>query len=290
MKKEVSVTGVDNSRYDDQGIAFIWMWSVFCMFHVARRISETDLSNPGVLYISATLFSLVSILKPRLILPFTISVLLGIFATLESLPVVSNHTFMRIFLMAGMLLSLLYVFVQKKHIKHVSPGDIFASFAPFGKAMLAIMYFYGVFHKLNTDFLNPETSCAVKLWELYPLPFSLADALWTQYTAIYAALIIETAIIIMLFIPRFKYAGLLLGLVFHFILGINGYRFFVAFSSMTFSLNFLFLSADFLSRFRRGSVGTVLLRRWWRYPALVLGMLTLYGVVLMLGLDRVATS
>ena len=27
--------------------------------------------------------------------------------------------------------------------------------------LLAIMYFYGIFHKINTDFLNPQVSCAV---------------------------------------------------------------------------------------------------------------------------------
>ncbi len=141
-----------------------------------------------------------------------------------------------------------------------------------------------MFHKLNTDFLNPETSCAVKLWELYPLPFGLADALWTHYIAIYAALIIETAIIVMLFIPRLKYVGLVLGLGFHFILGLNGYRFFVAFSSMTFSLHFLFLSADFVSRFQKGKAGIVLSKNWWNYPALVLGLLALYGGILALDL------
>ncbi len=275
---------VDNSQYDDQGTAFIWMWSVFCLFHLARRISETGMSNPGTLYILATLFSLIAILKPRLILPFIISVLLGFAATLQTMPIVSNHTLMRIFLMTGMLISFLYVFVQQRNITRITAGDFYASFAPYGKAMLAIMYFYGVFHKLNTDFLNPETSCAVTLWELYPLPFGLADALWTHYIAIYAALIVETAIIVMLFIPRLKYAGLLLGVVFHFILGINGYRFFVGFSSMTFSLHFLFLSADFVSRFQKGRAGIFLSKNSWNYPILVLGMLVLYGGILALDL------
>ncbi len=275
---------VDNSQYDDQGTVFIWMWSVFCMFHVARRISESGSTDPGILYILATLFSLIAILKPRPIPAFIISVLLGFAATLGTIPINSNHTFMRIFLMAGMLFSFLYVFVQQRPIMRITPGDFYASFAPYGKAMLAIMYFYGVFHKLNTDFLNPETSCAVKLWELYPLPFGLADALWAHYIAIYSALIIEAAIIIMLFIPRFKYAGLLLGLLFHFILGLNGYRFFVGFSSMTFSLHFLFLSADFISRFKKGRAGTFFTKNRWNYPGFVLGLLALYGAILTLDL------
>lgn len=284
MKAMFQRKQIDNSHFDDQGTAFIWMWSVFCMFHLTRRIFEIDFDNPGLLYILATLFSLLAILKPRLMYPFVISVVLGLLATLGTMPIGSNHTLMRIVLMTGMVFSFLYVFVQQRHILHIRAGDFYASFAPFGKAMLAIMYFYGVFHKLNTDFLDPSTSCAVKLWELYPLPFGLADALWTHYIAIYAALIIETAIIVMLFIPHLKYAGLLLGLAFHFILGINGYRFFVAFSSMTFSLHFLFLSADFVSRFQQGKTGVFILKNRWNYPVLVFAMLALYGATLALDL------
>ncbi len=140
--KEMFKTGqADNSQYDDQGTAFIWMWSVFCLFHLARRISETGVTDPGILYILATFFSLVAVLKPRLIYPFIISVLLGFSATLDTMPIVSNHTLMRLFLMTGMLLSFLYVFVQQRHVLRITPGDFYASFAPFGKAMLAIMYF-----------------------------------------------------------------------------------------------------------------------------------------------------
>lgn len=274
---------VDNRAFDDQGAAFIWMWSVFSIFHLARRISETDLGYPGLLYVVATLCSIVTILNPRLIHVFLASVALGFVATLATMPVTSNHTFMRIFLMAGMLFSFLYIYIKHKHALRVTPGDFYVVFAPYGKAMLVIMYFYGVFHKINTDFLNPDTSCAVTLWELYPLPFGLADAVWVHYIAIYAALIIEAAIIVMLFIPRTKYWGLLLGLGFHFVLGINGYRFFVAFSSMTFALHFLFLPAGFLTRVRQGGIGRSMSSRRWAYPVVVLGLLGVYAGVLGFG-------
>lgn len=256
---------------------------MFCLFHVARRLNEADVTDPGWLYIAATLLSLLVVLKPRLMSAFVLSVLLGLGATLATLPVISNHTLMRVFLMTGMVIAFLSIFMQHRSLMRITPGDFYASFAPFGKAMLAIMYFYGVFHKLNTDFLNPDTSCAVTLWELYPLPLGMADALWAHYLAIYSALIIEAAIVVLLFIPRWKYFGLLLGLAFHFLLGINGYRFFVAFSSMTFALHFLFLPADFLAQVRNGRMGRMIARRGWRYPALMLGPLVLYAGVL--GLD-----
>ncbi len=270
----------DNSIYNDQGAAFIWMWSVFCLFHIARRISETEMSNPGFIYITATLLSVVCILNPRQMQVFMLSVLLGIGATLETMPLDSNHTIMRIFLMAGMFVSLLHILVKQRHLMRITPGDFYASFAPYGKAMLVILYFYGVFHKLNLDFLNPETSCAVMLWVHYPFPPGLSDALWAHYVAIYGTLVIEMAIVVLLFIPRLKYVGLLVGLGFHFFLGLNGYRFFVAFSSMVYALDFLFLPADFLLRIRKGKVGAVLLKYRWIYLALVLGPLILYVGVL----------
>lgn len=275
-------TAADHRHLDDRGIVFIWAWSAFCVFHIARRISETGGTDPGLLYILATLCSLIALLNPRWMPAFALSVVLGLAATLQTMPVNSNHTFMRIFLLTGMTIALASILLRRRRPLHMTPGDFYAAFAPYGKMMLVIMYFYGVFHKLNTDFLNPDTSCAVTLWELYPLPFGLADARWAHYLAIYAALIIEAAIIVMLFVPRWKYAGVMLGLIFHFCLGVNGYRFFVAFSSMTFALHFLFLPEDFMARLRGSRLGRAAARHRWLYPALIFAPLAAYMLVLTL--------
>ncbi len=48
------------------------------------------------------------------------------------------------------------------------------------RALLAIMYFYGIFHKINTDFLDPRVSCAVALYMPLADGFGLQNSLDRQ--------------------------------------------------------------------------------------------------------------
>ncbi|HXV29096.1 MAG TPA: thiol-disulfide oxidoreductase, partial [Sinorhizobium sp.] len=104
------------------------------------------------------------------------------------------------------------------------------------RALLAIMYFYGIFHKINTDFLDPTVSCAVGLYVPLASPFGLEDNLFGRYLAIYATFVIEAIAIISLYWKRYFAVGFILALVFHYIIPISAYSWYMDFSSLVFAL------------------------------------------------------
>jgi hypothetical protein len=125
-------------------------------------------------------------------------------------------------------------------------------FAPAARIEVIILYFYVVLHKINYDFLNTIASCAVdhsvhlsKLVarvigrDLFP------DADLVRMAVIAATLIVEAAIPLLLLHHRTRNAGVALGLLFHYLLGINIFH---DFSGMIFALYLLFLPSNFAER------------------------------------------
>ncbi len=273
------MTHTIQSRHD-AAIVFAWIWSAFCQFHILRYLYESNAWPPNFFYFVATGISLILLVRPSFIWLFAAASTSGLIATWLSLPVPSNHTIMRLLILLAMVGSFMQMILANRSLV-LTWEDFYRYFAPVGKMILLIMYFYGVFHKLNWDYLEPATSCAVHMWKLYPLPFGLTDMLWTQYSAIYGSILIELVIVIMLLVPRLKYPGLIIALLFHMALGLNTYRFFPAFSSMTFALHFLFLPADFYSRLRSGKIAAFLLTARGRYGAALVGAVFM-GVVISL--------
>ena len=153
-------------------------------------------------------------------------------------PFISNH-----WLFTGLVnLTLLQAYARLAWAGRtfaVEPGVLYRTFAPIVRLELIILYFFAVFHKLNADFLDPQTSCAVHFYaaQLQSLPFALAGAI-----PIYLTLAIETAIPLLLCWAPSRNAGILLGLLFHAAVGFNPISEFYNFSSMIFALLFLFAS------------------------------------------------
>ena len=71
------------------------------------------------------------------------------------------------------------------------------------RALLAVMYFYGIFHKINTDFFDPTVSCAVALYDPLASGFGLAGNPIGHQVAIWSTFIIETITIVALYWKRF---------------------------------------------------------------------------------------
>ena len=107
------------------------------------------------------------------------------------------------------------------------------------RGLLAVMYFYGIFHKINHDFLNPNVSCAVALYEPLTRPFGLDDNLFGRYGAIAATFVVELIALVCLYWRRFFWVGLTVGLWFHYIIPISAYSWYMDFSSLVLALYML---------------------------------------------------
>ena len=155
------------------------------------------------------------------------------------MPVYSNHTILRNFVLLGITFAAIYNWACGR-----SWSRFMESFAPIGRCLLAIMYVFGVFHKLNTDFLDPSVSCAVALWNTMPEPLPLLDAPWFHWLSIYGTLVGETAILVGLRFKPTRQMAIISGIAFHSLLAISGYGFYPSFSALAVALHLLFLSPE----------------------------------------------
>lgn len=157
------------------------------------------------------------------------------------MPSFSNHTIIKNFFLLSFLIAVFYCLLFYRKLDFAL---VFALVAPVGRCLLITMYFFGVFHKLNNGFLNANVSCAGALWNEMPLGLGQIDFLWFRHMAIYGTLIIEAIIMMCLLYSKTRFYAILLGVLFHCLLGLSGYAFYPTFSTLTVCLHILFLSEE----------------------------------------------
>jgi hypothetical protein len=174
---------------------------------------------------------------------------LQVMAAMHKLPWLTNHTLVNTVANLTLLACLLSVWGARRLAIGVSSTttdvkvdwaqEWYARFAPLLRTELVIVYSLATFHKLNTDWFHPEQSCAVIFWErivrLTPWPEALRPLAGIMP---YVVLVIEGLIPLLLARPRWRMAGIGLGLCFHLPLGLIG---FFRFSAIVTSLYCLFL-------------------------------------------------
>ena len=191
---------------------------------------------------------------PRNLAIFAFAVALHVFQTLMMLPTGSNHTIMSMFLMTGLGIAYVHTaWVSRR--ANVDLDRFHDAFAPLGRWLLIIMYFYGTLHKVNTDFLNPISSCAISMWRRYGFPEFIAESGVIHTATIYGTLMVEATAIAMLLTRRFRWAGIVLGVSFHGFLGLLPPGRIVAYSLLSILLHTLFLPKVSLHRFNAGTLG-----------------------------------
>lgn len=177
---------------------------------------------------------------------FAALIIMSLISGWEQAPVGSNHTMLRnVVVLGGALLIIVRRGVQVS----------FADFAVLGGACLMVMYVFGIFHKINTDFLNPEISCGPALWAWMPPPLSWIKGAWMDQAAIWGTFIVEGAILIALLTKRFRHAGVVAGIGFHGLLSLTNYSMYIPFTSLAIALHALFLSEEGATRIARSALG-----------------------------------
>lgn len=216
---------------------FSFFFGLFSLFHVFNYAFAYGRYPPSADLIAVFVAALLLLRHPYSARALTLLMLASLFSTIAQAPAQSNHTMLRTVVIIGYWMSFLWTFVRVKN-----PGEIFENFVLAGRGSLIVMYVFGIFHKINTDFLNPETSCAVKLWQDMPAPLSMVQGYWMDLLAIYGTYGIEGAIALALIVPRTRYIGLVFGIGFHLILGLSDYAAYIAFTTLSIALHALFLS------------------------------------------------
>ncbi len=237
--------------------AFCVAWAMATLFHQLAflRIAQTPLE----LALSVVAFAVV--VAPRHALLFTALLLLQVAEVWARAPSVSNHWWTSLFVALTMLAALPSLLRGGAF----RPVDWRRRFTPALRGILIVVYLWGVLHKLNADFLDPQVSCGVELYDALRtdyLPFLPRNA-GIAWAAIVGTLAVETAIPVLLLIPRTRSWGILLGTSFHFFLGFVPYSVYYNFSSMLFALYLLYSDEAWVARARdalRARIGARALR------------------------------
>lgn len=229
---------------------FAWMYGVYSIFHFSylTYYSETIAPIPGPLSIIFLLLAIGVVLRPWAIRMFSLLVIVRLIEMWQQMPMTSNHAIIDLFLLVTLVLAGLACLIQRS-----GWNDYVRMFAPAGRWLLIIMYVFGIFHKINTDFMNPASSCAVSLWQQYPFPEFISEGMWAHYLAIYGTFIVEGLIMFGLVFKKTRYVAVVAGLGFHLFLGLSTNAYYGPFSMLSFALHSLFLPQNFWAMVKTSS-------------------------------------
>jgi len=174
---------------------------------------------------------------------FVFFVLAAIAEWMRLLPFMPNHFFFEGLMYATVLFALVRRWRRDRTAGGALDRDrLLQDFVPIVRAELLVLYAFTVLHKLNTSFLDPQVSCAVKmhseLAEVLPMvPAGPA----MDWPVIAGTLAFEAGIPLLLAFRRTVYWGIGAGLFFHAMLAIHPHAGVSSFSAMLYALYFLFL-------------------------------------------------
>jgi hypothetical protein len=107
---------------------------------------------------------------------------------------------------------------------------------------VVLFYLWTGFWKLNHDFFRPEVSCPVVSWKnLLVQTRWLPDVTLLRQAVIWTTLLMELVAPLLLLVGRTRRAGVVLLVVFHFLLGLDVIKRFLNFSALMVALLLLFL-------------------------------------------------
>lgn len=244
---------VDGSVDQSRNELFLTAFGIFCWLHLL--VYAFQFGAP--LYPSTIAIGFLGIwlitqpLKKRLTL--TLLTLMIVDAWFQA-PSLSNHTILKNFLLLGGILAGAW---------HALRGNAFDNFMHsvmgLSRWLLLGMYFFGIFHKMNAGFLNPETSCSTALWSHMPVWLGWISFSSFGHLTSWGTLIIEAVICLSLLSQRFRRFGILSGIIFHSLLALSGYALYATFSMLS-----LLLHLSFLSLADARTIATSNLWKTWR--------------------------
>lgn len=243
----------ESSQGPSHATIFVWLFAVSAIWHYTS--SGSDIQSYWIRYdplVTPLLFlsivtAFIAACYPTRTAALMLMCIGQLIAILLRFPYVADHLVMELFLNLSILAAFLFLAAKRRSFA-VSVDEIFAVFSPIGRWLLVIMYFYGTFHKINPGFMSIDSSCAVPFIGGVPIVRDFLGSGWVELAAIYGTLILESIAMLLLLSTRTKYFGMLIGMSFHFIIGISDYGTLAHFSAFALALHTLFLPSDFGQR------------------------------------------
>jgi hypothetical protein len=248
--RDAASAEVDQHLQRRTSVLFVRMWAIAHILHllIADRSALDTPWNTAVVALA-----LAVLLKPasgRLFVAMLVAQLIE--HTIE-MPFSPDHWALVAMVNVAILLTML--------AKRSTGLDALAATFPTARLLLLIAYGAAALSKWNTTFLDPVTSCANAIAGI--ITYGLVDPITDSYLVNWGTVATETAIFVLLALPRTRTWGVLLGLAFHFSLSASPIIVVGDYTSTVYALFFLFLRPEV--------VGSVLDRtsRWAGRSAVV---------------------
>lgn len=256
------------------------LFALFSIFHFFNYMLAYGRFPPEWDMIFIIFSAILLFLRPQSARLLWLLMFVSTVSAIVQAPVHSNHTIVRNFVVLGYWLSFFYAM-----FRNLRWCDIFTNFTTAGQGSLLVMYFFGVFHKLNSDFLNPKTSCAVTLWRDMPKPLSLIDNPVMHYLAIYGTFVVEGILIAMLFRRQTRHLAVVGGILFHLLLALSNYAMYISFTTLAIALHCLFLNEESALKIQNSSFMKAIKTRLMN-PAYLVAAFMLIMVLAVVGFFR----
>ncbi|NQZ94969.1 MAG: hypothetical protein HRU01_00535 [Myxococcales bacterium] len=247
---------------------FAIAWAAALLFHHRFSIPWPD-HPAGAADLVAVAAAIVTLVRPDLALPLAVLAASQLAGYALSSPVTSNHYTLAAFVNVAVLLAL---------VARRDPKSAFACYAPVGRGIVVLLYFWSFFHKLNEGFLDPGASCAVALSDGIARGLGASAFPLHAGLAIYGTLAIEGLAALLLLTRRGWPIAVLIVLPFHYAIPFSGFAFYIDFSTALLALLTLFIGAERLAAFtsavwgqRSAAPGSPRLRRLCTGIAVALG-------------------
>ncbi|WP_102145778.1 hypothetical protein [Mycobacterium hubeiense] len=173
---------------------------------------------------------------------FVLVLVAGATVAALNLPAASNHLVLTLLVALAFGAAALWALTTRDREGSYVERWLDAARSPIGLTLLGV-YLFTVFHKLNSAFFDPSTSCSGSLLAQLLGRNGLEVALnagVVQSVAI-ATVLIEVAVLVLLAIPRLRCWGVLAGVAFHALLALAS---FYDFATIVFALYVLLVPAE----------------------------------------------
>jgi hypothetical protein len=224
-------------------VLLAWMWAAFTLFHQGHDNHWARTPLEGI----ETASAVAVLVGPTHVTRF---VLLTVFQAAHLwwlMPEPTNHATFALIVDLTIVVAAIGHVLSRGVRQGFDGAALYRSFAPALRVSVILLYVFATIAKINTAFLDPTQSCgahhytvlrghlaSVGIWLPGGQPFNVA--------AIAATLLIEGGIPALLAFTRTRPLGVLVALVFHYLLGLNP---FYDFSSMIYALLVLFTPDHF---------------------------------------------
>jgi len=233
---------------------FSWWWALAVLLHTLQAWPVFGgMANPSWLalweYVAAAA-ALVLIVRP-LMLPALVVMSLGIFISAwMAAPLIGNHWMISALLSLGFLGTLAHALVRRTGLV---VDALMRSFLPVARGVFLVFYTFSALAKINRGFVDPITSCATFFADqtAHSLGWQSLDTAGSGgvgRTIAVAVIVIELSVVLLLVLRRTRVWGVLLAVVFHGLIGLDGTHSFADFTALVYAFLILFLPERFFER------------------------------------------